>query len=66
MLKAVQAFLKDDSGQGLVEYALILALVAVALILILIFLRNRIGDVFARTGNELQNAPGNQYQPPSN
>ena len=58
-------FWKDDSGQGLVEYALILALVAVALILILIYLRNRVGDVFARAGNELKNAPGNQYPAPS-
>jgi pilus assembly protein Flp/PilA len=36
----------DDSGQGLVEYALIIALVAVGLIAILLVLRNSIGNVF--------------------
>lgn len=32
MLKQVKALLKDESGQGMAEYGLILALVAVALI----------------------------------
>ena len=59
MKSLLQRFWRDESGQGLVEYALIIALVAVALILILIFLRNRIGFVFLRAGNELNNAPGN-------
>ena len=35
-----QAFWSDESGQGLVEYALIIALVAVGLIAILLVLRN--------------------------
>ena len=43
MLKALWA---DESGQGLVEYALIIALVAVGLIAILLVLRNSIGNVF--------------------
>ena len=36
-----QAFWDDASGQGLVEYALIIALVAVGLIAILLVLRNK-------------------------
>jgi len=56
-----QAFWSDESGQGLVEYALIIALVAIGLIAILLILRNSIGDVFNNTAEALQNAPANPY-----
>ena len=57
-------FWKDESGQGLVEYALIIALVAIGLIAILTLLRNRAGDVFQRSSNELKNASqGSGYTP---
>ena len=55
------AFRSDDTGQGLVEYALIIALVAVGLIAILLVLRNSIGDVFNNASEALQNAPTNPY-----
>jgi pilus assembly protein Flp/PilA len=56
-----QRFLSDESGQGLVEYALIIALVAVGLIAILLILRNSIGDVFNNASQALENAPSNPY-----
>ena len=56
-----KAFLRDDTGQGLVEYALIIALVAVGLIAILLILRNSIGDVFNNASQALENAPTNPY-----
>ena len=56
-----KAFLRDDTGQGLVEYALIIALVAVGLIAILLILRNSIGDVFNNASEALENAPTNPY-----
>ena len=56
-----KAFWSDDTGQGLVEYALIIALVAVGLIAILLVLRNRIGDVFNNASEALENAPSNPY-----
>jgi pilus assembly protein Flp/PilA len=56
-----QAFSIDDSGQGLVEYALIIALVAVGLIAILLVLRNSIGNVFNNASTVLNNAPTNPY-----
>ena len=52
---------RDDSGQGLVEYALIIALVAVGLIAILLVLRNSIGNVFNNAATQLNNAPTNPY-----
>jgi pilus assembly protein Flp/PilA len=56
-------FLADESGQGLVEYVLIIALVSVGLILILIAFRGQIADVFRAIGGELDNATLDQEQP---
>ena len=41
-------FLPREEGQGLVEYALILVLVAVVVFAVLMFLGPIIGDVFSR------------------
>ena len=57
----LKSFVKDDSGQGLVEYALIIALVAIGLIAILILFRNSIGNVFNESRNRLNNAPSGSY-----
>lgn len=56
-----QRFWNDDVGQGLVEYALIIALIAVGLIAILLVLRNSIGTVFQNTANQLDQAPSAPY-----
>jgi pilus assembly protein Flp/PilA len=63
MLKLWNDFVKDESGQGLVEYVLIIALVSVGLILILIAFRGQIADVFRAIGGELDNATLDQEQP---
>jgi pilus assembly protein Flp/PilA len=57
------ALLADESGQGLVEYALIIALVAVGLIAILLVLRNSIGNVFKNAASQLNNAPTSPFAP---
>lgn len=49
-------FLKRDEGQGLVEYALVLVLVAVVVIAILTLLGPQIGNVFSRITNGLNGA----------
>ncbi len=41
-------FLSHEDGQGLVEYALILVLVAIIVIAVLILLGPRIGNVFSQ------------------
>lgn len=40
-------------GQGLVEYALILVLIAIVVILILSFLGNQVNNVFSKVGSGL-------------
>ena len=61
MRAMVNSFMKDESGQGLVEYALIIALVAIGLIAILVLFRNAIGNVFNTSKNRLNNAPTTSY-----
>ena len=46
-------FLNREEGQGLVEYALVLVLVAVVVIAILTLLGPQIGNVFSRIVNGL-------------
>ena len=61
MKQLFHSFWADESGQGLVEYALIIALVAIGLFLVLIFLRDQIGNIFVQIGQKLQNAPADDY-----
>lgn len=63
MTAVLQRFWNDESGQGLTEYALIIALVSIALIAALIVFRNQIGGVFDRMSGTLNNAPGTAYVP---
>ncbi|MBM4421227.1 MAG: Flp family type IVb pilin [Chloroflexi bacterium] len=46
-------FLRDDEGQGLVEYALIIAVIAIAVIVAMIFLRGQLANIFSNIGNNL-------------
>ncbi len=46
-------FLREDQGQGLVEYALIIAVIAIAVIVAMIFLRDQIQNIFSNIGNNL-------------
>jgi pilus assembly protein Flp/PilA len=61
MRAVLDGFIADESGQGLVEYALIAALVAVGLIAILVVFRNSVGNVFNGSRNELDAAQINSY-----
>lgn len=54
-------FIADESGQGLVEYVLIIALVAIGLIAIMLVFRNSIGNIFNRIAGTLNASPTNTY-----
>ena len=49
----IQQFIRDEEGQGLVEYALIIAVIAIAVIVAMIFLRDQIQNIFSNIGNNL-------------
>jgi Flp pilus assembly pilin Flp len=50
-------FRDEERAQGLVEYALIIAVVALGVLLAIVFLRDRIGDLFRKAGSELSTQP---------
>jgi pilus assembly protein Flp/PilA len=53
-MTALIASLKtDDEGQGLAEYALILALVAIVAIIALIFLGGQVSKILSDVGNSV-------------
>jgi len=49
----VLTFFMDEEGQGLVEYALIIAVIAIAVIVAMVFLRGQIQNIFSNIGNNL-------------
>lgn len=52
-------YLTSEEGQGLVEYALILVLVAIVVILVLSLLGPQIGNIFSQIIWVLDNPPPN-------
>jgi pilus assembly protein Flp/PilA len=44
---------RDDEGQGLAEYALILALIAIVAIIALIFLGSQVSEILSTVGNSV-------------
>jgi pilus assembly protein Flp/PilA len=55
MLQFVKNLFVDEEGQGLVEYALILVLIAIVVILALTFLGETVQNTFDNIGGELNN-----------
>ncbi len=49
----ISLFNRDDEGQGLAEYALILALIAIVAIIALIFLGNQVSQILSTVGNSV-------------
>ncbi len=52
-ISALIASFKDDEGQGLAEYALILALIAIVAIIALLFLGGAISKVLSTVGSSV-------------
>jgi len=48
-------FADEDRGAGLVEYILLVALIALAVIAAVIFLRTQVGNKFSDAGSKLSN-----------
>jgi pilus assembly protein Flp/PilA len=50
---AVESRIRSQAGQGLAEYALILALIAIAAVLALVFLSGAINTILSEIGHQL-------------
>jgi pilus assembly protein Flp/PilA len=53
LVSRVLASLSDERGQGLAEYALILALIAIVAIIALIFLGGQVSTILSTVGNSV-------------
>jgi len=49
----ISSFRRDEEGQGLAEYALILALIAIVAIIALIFLGGQVSEILSDVGNSI-------------
>ena len=54
----LRKWFKDEEGQGMVEYGLIIGLIAVVVIVALVALGPKIRDMFDEVNNELDAAAG--------
>jgi pilus assembly protein Flp/PilA len=53
LTRLVAALRGNEDGQGLAEYALILALIAIVAIVALIFLGNQVSTILSTVGNSV-------------
>ena len=53
LIALISSFRNDDEGQGLAEYALILALIAIVAIVALIFLGGQISNILNAVGKSV-------------
>jgi pilus assembly protein Flp/PilA len=59
MVNAMKKFWQDESGQGLVEYITIIALIAIGMFVVLRAFRGRVGNVYNNIGAALETSVGN-------
>ena len=52
-LRVVEFVRRDEDGQGLAEYALILALIAIVAIIALIFLGSQVSTILSTVGDSV-------------
>ena len=56
-MKAIERFLKDESGLETVEYAIMIGLIAVALVLAIVYLREAIVRAFRGVADVVSTPP---------
>lgn len=56
MFKLVKALWYDEKGQGLSEYALLLGLIVVGVVVIIKGMGGHVKNIFAKANNQLANA----------
>jgi pilus assembly protein Flp/PilA len=52
-IRVMELITRDEEGQGLAEYALILALIAIVAIVALIFLGGQVSTILSTVGNSV-------------
>ncbi|MGI6702885.1 MAG: Flp family type IVb pilin [Clostridia bacterium] len=57
MLRTIKNFLADERGQASTEYAVIIGVIALALIVVLAGFREKLQNIFTETGDQLEALP---------
>lgn len=52
-MNKLMSFLKDEDGQGMIEYAIIIGAIAIAAIVILFVMRDKIRGAFEKVNSNL-------------
>ena len=52
-MNKLMSFLKDEDGQGMIEYAIIIGAIAIAAIVILFAMKDKISKAFNKVNNNL-------------
>lgn len=55
-MQVVQRFMRDESGQGLSEYALLLGLIVVGVVAFILGMGGHIKNIFTKANNALSSA----------
>ena len=58
LIRLIAALRRDEKAQGLAEYALILALIAIVAVVALLFLGGQISDKLSTIGSQLKSVSG--------
>jgi pilus assembly protein Flp/PilA len=56
----IKRFVREEEGATMVEYGLMVALIAIVCILVVAAVGTELGGIFDDTQKELKDAPGNQ------
>ena len=49
----MRAFWSEDAAQGMVEYTLVIIVIAIVMIVMLVWMKDSIGNFFSNVGNAL-------------
>ena len=65
MPSLLRRFWRDESGQSLTEYGLIITIAAVGLFAVLLLFRDQIGEFFSMVAQAVRGSPMDTYTPSS-
>lgn len=63
MKSLIKRFRKEEDGATAIEYGLLAALIAVAIVLVVAAVGQNLGEAFNSVNDELSAAPASQVQP---
>jgi pilus assembly protein Flp/PilA len=57
-MNIAKALVKDESGQGMTEYAILIGTLAIAVVLTLVTIGGKLSNIFSNVSTQLNQVPG--------